>query len=577
MRAIPSSKVTLFITILFLAADILAQSPDSIYEKFAQCYKTKNAEALSRLYSTDGEVYNNYENSVPSSIKGRKQIEKFFSDFFKRVEGKDLSLSFKISERNIDSGVYYDKGYYQLTLSSKLDPPTTSFGSLATRLVKENNEWVFSADTSSNASFLDFDNTVSKIIPETVPLLFPAFYDSLLGNYVLNNGDTLMIGRSQVYLFAYDPLKHQYRRLNKVDAHTWTSGATLASDQVQKTYKFSQNGIEIIDTTGNLIHGKKINLYQTEGISYRNIDGISLGGTLFRPLKSNGKAIVLVHGSGPQDRNGYASIIRLTADLLAKNGVTVLTYDKQGVGSSAGNSEYQSFTSLARDALTGIQFLKDRKDLKLNKIGLGGSSQAGWIIAKALEANQELIDFCLLFGAAGSGISVIEQNLYNTEITMKCLGNFKQTQIENALLQQKLFFRYLKEKATAKQLDSFTKKISIDKELQDWIFPTSNQIDLTNRNQWFTALEIDFDPMKIWASCNKPVLMIFSEYDDSTPSLVVKRKIDNLQKRNLIAYVVDNAQHLGLQTTSVCENDLTKLSGFHPYYFQAALNWIKHM
>ena len=70
---------------------------------------------------------------------------------------------------------------------------------------------------------------------------------------------------------------------------------------------------------------------------------------------------------------------------FAREGITVLTYDKQGVGQSEGNSDYESFTDLAQDVLAGIDFLKSRNDLSISKIGLAGSSQAGWIIAKAIE------------------------------------------------------------------------------------------------------------------------------------------------------------------------------------------------
>ena len=217
----------------------------------------------------------------------------------------------------------------------------------------------------------------------------------------------------------------------------------------------------------------KKQFYKNEKVTYLNAKGIKLGGTLFIPLKPNGKAIVLTHGSGPQDRNGFASIIRLLADIFAREGITVLTYDKQGVGPSEGNSDYESFTDLAQDVLAGIDFLKIRKDLALSKIGLGGSSQAGWIIAKAIEQSNNKVDFALTIGAAGSGISVIEQNIYNTEISMKCNGAYSKRQIDNAITQQRFFFDYLANQSNAKTLDEFTGSIEKDTLIRGWLFPTS--------------------------------------------------------------------------------------------------------
>jgi alpha-beta hydrolase superfamily lysophospholipase len=107
---------------------------------------------------------------------------------------------------------------------------------------------------------------------------------------------------------------------------------------VLQTYKFKTDKIEIYEN-GNLITTAiRKTFYRNERVKYTNAKGVILGGTLFIPVKSNGKAIVLVHGAGSENRNGYASNLRLLADHLAREGVTVLTYDKQGIGESEGAS-----------------------------------------------------------------------------------------------------------------------------------------------------------------------------------------------------------------------------------------------
>ena len=58
-------------------------------------------------------------------------------------------------------------------------------------------------------------------------------------------------------------------------------------------------------------------------------EGVLLVGTLFSPTDPQA-AIVLVHGSGQEKR------INRFAERLAKSGITVLTYDKRGVGESGG-------------------------------------------------------------------------------------------------------------------------------------------------------------------------------------------------------------------------------------------------
>ena len=73
-------------------------------------------------------------------------------------------------------------------------------------------------------------------------------------------------------------------------------------------------------------------------------DGVTLGGTLLMPLFSEIQyvpGIVLVAGSGPTDRDGNnplapdrINLLKDIAELLARNGIASLRYDKRGIGQS---------------------------------------------------------------------------------------------------------------------------------------------------------------------------------------------------------------------------------------------------
>ena len=126
-------------------------------------------------------------------------------------------------------------------------------------------------------------------------------------------------------------------------------------------------------------------------------------------------------------------------------------------------------------------------------------------------------------------------------------------------------------------MDEFTSRIEKDTLIRDWLFPTSKQVDLTNRNQWFTALEVNFNPLPIWKNYNKPVLMMFSEFDDSTPASEVKLKIDNLKRKNIQTIFLTNAQHIGIETNSVCKNDFSDLTKFHKDFFVRMKIWLKSL
>jgi len=135
--------------------------------------------------------------------------------------------------------------------------------------------------------------------------------------------------------------------------------------------------------------------------------GVTLAGTIYTPQHSYA-AVVLVNGSDQTPR------MRKFASLLAEKDISVLTYDKRGVGESGGiyvgpevgtnNVDSTNLTLLAEDANAAVNVLHQRD--KNLPIGLVGFSQAGWIIPIAANKNS-LVEFLVLF--SGSVVSTLEQ------------------------------------------------------------------------------------------------------------------------------------------------------------------------
>lgn len=140
------------------------------------------------------------------------------------------------------------------------------------------------------------------------------------------------------------------------------------------------------------------NSIQSKNITF-NSEGVSLAGTIYKPEYSHA-AVIIIHGSD--------QVPRMTkfAKLLAKNGISVLTYDKRGVGESGGvyagpevgtnNIDTMNLSLLAKDANAAVNELQ--KHIKNIPIGLIGASQAGWIMPIAAN-NNSTIDFMVLFSS----------------------------------------------------------------------------------------------------------------------------------------------------------------------------------
>ena len=149
----------------------------------------------------------------------------------------------------------------------------------------------------------------------------------------------------------------------------------------------------------------------TDAIEIQNLtfksEGVLLDGTVYKP-KNSRVAVVIVHGSGQETRmNEFAK-------LLAKNGITVLTYDKRGVGKSGGiyngpevgtnNIDATNLNLLAKDASNAVNILHQQN--KNIPVGLVGFSQAGWIIPITSSKNS-LVEFMVLFSCPT--ITTLEQ------------------------------------------------------------------------------------------------------------------------------------------------------------------------
>lgn len=164
--------------------------------------------------------------------------------------------------------------------------------------------------------------------------------------------------------------------------------------------------------------------YRIEDIEFRNEkDQITLAGTLTTP-EGNGPyaAVILISGSGPQDRDetlmGHKPFWVL-ADYFSRNGIAVLRYDDRGTGKSKGNFSISTTKDFASDAEAAVQYLKARKDLHIQKTGLAGHSEGG-IIAPMVAAKNKDVGFIIML--AGTGIRGDKILLEQQQLIGKAMG-----------------------------------------------------------------------------------------------------------------------------------------------------------
>ncbi len=169
--------------------------------------------------------------------------------------------------------------------------------------------------------------------------------------------------------------------------------------------------------------------YTEEHVSYDNLEaGVTLSGTLTLPAsKGPCPAVLLIAGSGPIDRDetvyGHKPFFVL-ADHLTRQGIAVLRYDKRGCEKSTGNYEKATTQDFSDDALAGVAYIKSRKEVNPNQIGLIGHSEGG-IIAPMVAAKSKDVAFVVLM--AGTGVNGEEIIYEQNTLILRAVGETEDT------------------------------------------------------------------------------------------------------------------------------------------------------
>jgi pimeloyl-ACP methyl ester carboxylesterase len=154
---------------------------------------------------------------------------------------------------------------------------------------------------------------------------------------------------------------------------------------------------------------KKPYPYDEEQVVYENPSaGIHIEGTLTTPgWKNRCPAVLLITGSGQQNRDEESAFHHpfwVLADFLTRRGIAVLRADDRGVGGTTRFGPFFNSTTrdFAGDAISGVRYLKTRKEIDPQKIGLIGHSEGG-LIASMLAAETSEIAFIVLMASPAGG------------------------------------------------------------------------------------------------------------------------------------------------------------------------------
>jgi uncharacterized protein len=156
--------------------------------------------------------------------------------------------------------------------------------------------------------------------------------------------------------------------------------------------------------------------YSAEDVVVRTPAGLRLAGTLTRPTARTAArlpAVVLITGSGPQDRDEATPAIRdyrpfrEIADTLSRRGIIVLRLDDRGIGGSDAGPPAATSADFADDVRAAVAWLRARPDVDVRRIGLVGHSEGALVAPMVASTDSALRAIVLIAAPAVRGRQIL--------------------------------------------------------------------------------------------------------------------------------------------------------------------------
>lgn len=250
--------------------------------------------------------------------------------------------------------------------------------------------------------------------------------------------------------------------------------------------------------------------------------GVTLAGTLTLPRGTGPHpAVVLISGSGPQDRDEYVLSHRpflVLADHLTRAGIAVLRYDDRGVAKSTGDFSTATHLDFTEDALAAVNWLKARPEIDAKRIGLVGHSEGG--VVAPLVAVKQPDDIAFLVLLAGVGVPMDELLVRQGIDLGRVMGMDEKTLAKIAAAQRAMYPKLIAAKTRA-EAETIVRQANVE-QLAEYTPEQRQAMGLTDdmlerqvqmaSSPWFRQL-LAHDPRPTLRRVKCPVLALNGEKD----------------------------------------------------------------
>lgn len=271
---------------------------------------------------------------------------------------------------------------------------------------------------------------------------------------------------------------------------------------------------------------KKPYPYIEKKVAYTNLKaGVKLVGILTLPSdKGVFPAVLLITGSGPQDRNDTIynhSLFLVLADYLTRQGIAVLRVDDRGVGESTGDFSQATSEDFASDVLAGVGYLKTREEINPEQIGLIGHSEGG-LIAPMVAVQSPDVAFIVMM--AGTGLTGEEILYLQGALISRAMGVSEEDITKNRQFNEKIF-SVIKEEKDKKNAEERLRQMF----MEDWEKVSDEEKEKIGDPEVYLNAQLQsllspwlkffltYDPKPTLSKVKCPVLAINGEKDLQVP------------------------------------------------------------
>ncbi len=332
--------------------------------------------------------------------------------------------------------------------------------------------------------------------------------------------------------------------------------------------------------------------YRADSVIFKGAQtGLTYDATLTVPNKATKKypAVILVSGTGPQDRDGTMAghkIFAQIADYLSARGMVVLRVDDRGVGKSTGNYAQSTTADFASDVLEAFNYLRTRPEVEAGKIGIMGHSEGGASCAIAASREPKIAFLISLAGLCMNGyesliiqnrdlvavapISDADKQRYNTINAL--MFKTALTYADSANMADKLNETYASWK---KKDDEYVKAQQI--QFDHFRFPIYSYVNQAT-GPWYRYF-IKYDPAPVLAKVNIPILALNGDKD---VMVSYKENLDNWKKlpgrgknKKVTTVVLPGLNHLFLPCEKCTPQEMPSIKApFSPQALNVIDEWL---